>query len=331
MKKNLLFLIAIFAIFAQVSFAQLTLDSTKAIFFLPFDSNYVNVVPGSGVTLDYDFTRTTEEIGYDKGKFGAAGLFSNSLLMTNGIVFDQAANFSMATWVKVTTETAPQTFVHQATVEGAPAGRIFLEYYSAATMVFGSFTHGTHDDATTTPELDTWYHFALVNNMDDGLTDIYLNGVLETTVTEANPEAHPGELAIGARRPDHAAIGAVDFGSMDDFLLTTELLDETKIAAIMDKGVSMSMYGRSLTGNNGSGTTAIKNNTVNSSISCFYNNGTLRIKSLNNLTDGTYQIVNLSGQVVMNGILAGNNVNVELPAGIYVLSVNNSNTKFIVR
>ncbi|MBN2484940.1 MAG: T9SS type A sorting domain-containing protein [Bacteroidales bacterium] len=309
MKKQLLSAFA--AMLAIVAFGQ-SFDTTKVMFYLPFEDNINNAVYNS--TVSFVPQAGNSEVSYAEGQFGKAGVFNFSPLLSSGLAFDPKDNFTMATWVLVKRVPGDGlTIVHQLD-GGASPGRIHLEASLQNEIpVFGSFTSGNRLDDVTALVADQWYHIANVHDADGGIRYFYVNGVKVNELADGTVESTAEQLVIGARKQLTEQFN-LD-GMLDDLFLTSQVLDEATISSIMTNGLA-SFYANEPAGF-GSGNL--------DKFALNYLNGSLCLSTEKSLAGASYKIFNITGQMVKTAPVgtSGNLVSipVNLQNGVYVIMV----------
>jgi hypothetical protein len=133
-----------------------TADKVKL--YMPFDDNTTVVYPASGVTVAASTTAPSTNsqrpfptgygltvnnaLAYSDGKFGKAGHFNVSPLVSTGLTLESNKDYTLCVWIKYGNLSAGlpngQTLIHQkdVTTPAAAAGRIYLEQLKGnATLV----------------------------------------------------------------------------------------------------------------------------------------------------------------------------------------------------
>lgn len=322
MRKNLLITISV--MYACITFGQ-TLDTNQVLFYLPFEDNFENAVFNS----ETSFTAQpgNSDLTYAEGVFGQAGVFDFSPLLSEGLEFNPVNSFTLACWINLANDTLNQTIVHQQDVDGDAPGRIHLEAFPPEeALVFGSFTSGLRNDGSDPVLGNTWYHVANVKDADAGMRYLYVNGVVAASAA-AGTESNTGQLVIAARK--NLAEQFAMHGMIDDMILTTEVLNEESINAIMDDGVASFFEEQG-------GGTGIE---IISTIDRFsYNNGNIQLTASINLDGADFRIINMAGQTINIPTINTNNneasLQVNLIRGVYILLVQtngvHSTHKFLV-
>ncbi len=326
MKRSLL--LAFSCMLLHVGFSQ-TIDPDQVLFYLPFENSIDN--EATDTTVVFTEQDGNAEISYtDEGVFGAAGVFDYSPLLSDGLDFDEANSFTLACWVKLDNIDTDHTILHQQN-EGDNTGRIYLEVYHNSDAIFSSFTCGVRIDDTTTIESDTWYHLASVKDADEGTRILYVNGV-NVGETEIGDESDEGEFVIGARK-DLSESYALN-GQLDDMIFTTEVLDSAAISELMNAGAETL-----LTVDEEEETSAISTSKSTSIQGIYYNNGTIKVFSDQNLESAQVSLLNITGQKIRYSNLTTSGKTATLNAspsqGVYFLmmELNGSicSEKFIVK
>nr|WP_321408464.1 LamG-like jellyroll fold domain-containing protein [uncultured Carboxylicivirga sp.] len=319
MNGKILLVVMICLISLNVINAQL-IDKDQINCYLKFDNNLDN---SSSSNATFSQTIGTS-ISYGTGKFGQAGYFSDVALVSSGINFNPYDGFTMIAWLnmdQLSSVAGAQTWVHQKDVAGQNPGRIHMEVL--AEDYLGSFTDGVRGDDVTPILANTWYHFAVVKDASAGKRYIYVNGVL---VNEVNGgiESNTGEIVLGARKNETDLM--VKGGLMDEFLLTSQVLDITAINSIMNDGVEAAM-------------TSTLINKYPVSEKNYYNDGILHISFSQPVSQVKYSIYDISGKCFVDELINIESSTYEMPLqlkkGIYILKVTSPegiiSNKFIVK
>jgi alpha-L-arabinofuranosidase len=206
---------------------------------------YWNFDEGKGSTAadatGNSYTATLQSgVLWATGKGGGSALdltgASNSYAEVPFTVVNTAASFSVAAWVNVTTISGNQTFV---SLDGNNVSAFFLQL-RADTGKF-AFTRLASDStsaltsvalATAVAVAGTWYHLAGVYNATAQTLALYVNGVLQQTITYTGGWQGSGHAGIGRGR---YFAGPVDFvnGLIDDVHFYNVALDYTTINTLI--------------------------------------------------------------------------------------------------
>jgi hypothetical protein len=333
MKKQLLFLGMVLFLSAPLLKAQ-SLDAAKVLFYLPFEDNYVDASASGATFLASTNAAATGTITYTTGKYGKAALFNLSPIVSQNLTFNPVNDFSVVAWISMSELPsvlgAGQTWIHQKDVTGMNPGRIHLEVLLVD--YFGSFTSGIRcDDLTPTGVIstNTWYHVAHVNDVTGGTRKFYVNGFLVATAA-IGTESNNGQLVIGGPKQETGgalikAGGAGNGGTIDDLMMTSQVLDEATITKIMNDGVASIL--------NATKINVAEGKILNTS---YFNNGNLYFDINSDAKSAKLSVYNVSGQKVFekNINTSEKSVNVNLNKGVYILKVtadnSNSSSKFSV-
>jgi hypothetical protein len=161
------------------------------------------------------------------GKLGAALTFngSNSTLDINQSVLNTSNSFSAAAWVQLADLNGWHSAVSQ---DGSNVSGFFLQFTSGGQFAF-SLVNSDSTSGTTTRAVsnfnavaNTWYHLVGVYDASAKQGSLYVNGVLQSTVSVPAAWNASGETVIGRAKWG----GAVDFwpGKLDDVRLYNRAL-----------------------------------------------------------------------------------------------------------
>ena len=187
---------------SALSAAQVTaLDQPAA---YPFDE-------GAGTTAaDYSGHGNTLTLGA-AASWGAGDIGSNSLAVngtTTSIatdaapVLNTALPFSVSAWVNLNSTSGTQPF---ASIDGTNVSGFALQL-RADTGKFAftrlasdsSSAQVFHADATTAPSAGVWYNLLGVNDVADGMLLLYVNGILQSSVSYSGGWQATGATVVGA-------------------------------------------------------------------------------------------------------------------------------------
>ena len=306
MMKKLLLFSFLFTIGVNISKAQ-TADVSKYVMYFPFDDNLTDA-SSTGVALTPKTAAVVDT--YVDGKFGKAALFNEKPYITQNSIFQSGASYTMMMWIKFNTITFAGTgtpkIIHQE--DDGPtttnlAGRP-LQIATAQNTINTSFGE-TASNSTNSPAVDTWVHIALVMDKTAGKVILYVDGVENSNKDVGagilDDKLNSGQLNIGVQKSSathtDASIGLLD-AYIDDFVITTEVLDPTTINNVMTNGAS-----------SGGVLSADDFTSKTMDVKLFKSNeNRLELKSSVNF-DG-FIIVNTLGQEIKSGRIENNTINV---------------------
>jgi alpha-L-arabinofuranosidase len=203
----------------------------------PFDD-------GMGTTAaDYSGHGNTLTLG--SGATWAAGHIGSNSLAVNGTasgnatsaspVLNTALPFSVSAWVNLSSVSGYQTF---ASIDGSATSAFYLQLRGdtgkfAFTRLASDSTAATayHADATSVPTIGTWYNLVGVNDVATGQLLLYVNGVLQSSVSYTGGWQGTGATVVGGGKFNG---GRADFvnGQIDDVRFYDAPLSAGVIAAI---------------------------------------------------------------------------------------------------
>ncbi|PWD98514.1 LamG-like jellyroll fold domain-containing protein [Marinilabilia rubra] len=321
--KNLLLLLFAFSLSLGVGFSQ-QIDPSLVISYLDFEGDLED---GSSTAVAYNQTQG-DPMTFSTGQFGNAGVFSNMAVVSSGLGFNSFYSFSIAAWINHSELSSvldrAQTWIHQKDVAGENPGRVHLEVLKVGDRI-GTFTSGIRNDAEDAIVADTWYHVTSVFDANEGELYLYVDGVLVSTGSVPSPESNTGEIVVGAGKGEG---GAYAMGMMDDFLITSEVLDAADIDFIMTNGVAAAM----------SSGTSVHNMAEAGKLDAWYHEGVLNLRTDDDFGNkAQLAVYSMSGQLVKKTdwvSLSDNRFNIDLKKGVYILKVSSetriNNVKFIV-
>ncbi len=336
MKK--LFLLCALCTYGMMS-AQV-IDANKILTYLEFEENLNESSANTAVSyVEYTenevggTTYTGNALTYEDGKFGKAAHFDTSMVRSNELAFNPESSFTMGAWIKLTDTTykadgsvIPTTIVHQkdlnedGTDAGAP-GRIHIEATRVTnpgdSMKWGSFTDGQRcDDSTQVVVHDVWYHVVNVKDVDANTRSLYVNGVNVNSIECKDPdESNTGQLIIGGSK--NMKFANPFRGSIDDFFITEEVLDQAAIQAVMNHSVAIAST---------QDITSLHAVDANN-FKCYYANNTLHTSF--NETIEQVSIYSISGKLIKAKAVNASNVAISLSAkaGIYIINAKTTTGK----
>ncbi len=304
-----LYLTILFSLFAFFAKAQ-TVDPAQVKAFLPFENSIENASASNAVFNPSTHADAVGTVVYDDGKFGMAGVFDVSPIVSSDLDFNSGEDFTISAWIYMVRKPSDldgnsQVWVHQKDVEGQDPGRIHMEIMPEDYI--GSFTGGIRCDDNTPIELLTWYHVANVQDVDQNERRLYVNGILVNSVVVS--ESNTGDIVVGGPKFEIGNGWQIREGSMiDDLLITGEVLTENQINEVMNNGVETAIA------------TSVSEVSETAATS-YYSNGTLYVQSANNGAVSKVEIVNLAGAKVFESTSQSDQYNVQLQSGIYIVRV----------
>lgn len=168
------------------------------------------------------------------GKLGAALAFNGSTTAVdiNQSILTTSSSFSVAAWVQLTDLSNWHTAVSQ---DGSNISGFFLQFTSSGQFAFSLVNSDSASGATTratstfNPVANTWYHLVGVYDASALQSHLYVNGVLQSTVTVPAAWNATGETVIGRAKWNG---GAVDYwsGKIDDVRLYNRALSAADAA-----------------------------------------------------------------------------------------------------
>lgn len=316
MKKLLLPLFTI-AFGLQLTNAQIA-DVSQYVMYFPFD-NTLTDASSTGVVLNPKTAAVIDT--YSAGQFGQAALFNDKPYITANSVFEAGESFSILMWVKFNALTSSGTgtpkLMHQE--DDGPtstnlAGRP-LQIATAAVTVNTSFGEIASNSAST-PAVNTWVHIALVMDKTAETIKLYIDGVEDSSNTIGNPikvdnKTNNAELSIGVQK-NSSTVGLLD-AYIDDFVITTEVLDATTINNIITNGASAG------------GLLSVDEFTVSNADVTLYKSDANTLKINATIDFDAYKIVNALGQDVKSGTIENQSITVDtLSKGLYFIELSSS-------
>ena len=192
---------------------------------LPFDGN-----DGDTTTTDLSsFSNTVSafngvaRIESDQSKFGGTSLFTgtsgyNSVQISSSPSLDlNTGDWCVECWIRLTTLTFPASFAGVAGQSPRNGGPQFLIYFNGKVGWWWGLGKESFS-GNTVLSTDTWYHVAWVRETASNTVKIYLNGVLDGSVSLSGSTSlgGTGDWYVGeARRLE------IPFpGYIDDFRIT---------------------------------------------------------------------------------------------------------------
>ena len=177
------------------------------------------------------------------GKLGSALTFngSNSTVDINQSVLNTSNSFSVAAWVQLSDVSNWHTAVSQ---DGNNISGFFLQLTNFGPFGF-SLVNTDSTSGTTTralskfnPVVNTWYHLVGVYDSGSHQASLYVNGVLQNTVSVPAAWNAGGETVIGRAKWG----GAVDFwpGKVDDVRLYNRAITASDVTSIYQLAPALS-------------------------------------------------------------------------------------------
>ena len=158
-----------------------------------------------------------------------------------GAALNTSNSFTAAAWVKLNSVSGYQTVL---SIDGNNVSGFYLQLSGAnGRFVFNRLASdstsaaSTVAAATAAPVVGTWYHVAGVYNKSANTIALYVNGVLQQSVTYTPKWRANGNTAIGRGRFN---AGNVDFlnGAIDDARLYASALTATQVQALYNAGAA---------------------------------------------------------------------------------------------
>ena len=150
-------------------------------------------------------------------------------------VIDTTRSYTVTAWVKVNTTEGYQTFV---SIDGARVSGFFLQLrgdsgrFAFTAIAEDKEVNGTFAASNSGPEPDVWHHLAGVFDAEKKTLSLYVNGVLQQTVSAKGVWKATGETVIGRGK---FAGNPVDFvnGEIDDVRIYPAALPASEIKALV--------------------------------------------------------------------------------------------------
>lgn len=238
-------LLWIFCFLSGLSFVNAQVaDVNQYLMYFPFDNNLTDSSTQS-VTLNPKIPGTVVDT-YATGQFGQAALFNDKPYITANSTFDAGASFSMMMWVNfnsLSSAMGTPKLIHQedqGPVTTFLAGRP-LQVATAAVTFNTSFGERAINSPAS-PVVGTWTHIAVVMDKTAGTSKMYVDGVEVMTMNNTvgpgitDNKTNTAQLSIGVQKAS-STIGLLN-ALVDDFLITTEVLDAATINNIITNGAA---------------------------------------------------------------------------------------------
>ncbi len=322
--KKLLYSLSFFALIATPTVAQ-TADVNQYIMYFPFD-NDLNDASSQNVVLNPKIPTSVVDT-YAPGQFGDAALFNDKPYITSNSIFNAGDSFSILMWVNFNslTSSGPGTpkLMHQED-EGPTstflAGRP-LQIATAAVTVNTSFGEAV-SNSSSTPPLNTWVHIALVMDKTAQTVKLYIDGVEDTSNTIGNPikvdnKTNSAQISVGVQKNSTTA-GLLD-AYIDDFVITTEVLDAATINNIITNGAA-------------AGGLLSTDDAISDDVRLqLYRNDQNQLKVDSNISFDRYLIYNTLGQQLNSGALEQDSIEIDaLSKGIYIVKLFSETTGHVL-
>lgn len=307
MMKKLLIPILTIVLGLQFTNSQ-TADVSKYVMYFPFDDNLTDA-SATGVVLNPKTVSVVDT--YVDGRFGKAALFNEKPYLTANSIFEASESFTMLMWVKFnklnSSEGSPK-IIHQ---EDAGPGTTHLGgrplQIANSNLINSSFGEAA-TNSTAAPSVNTWVHLALVMDKTNKTVKLYVNGVLNESKTVGgginSDKTNNAQLSIGVQKNSNT-IGLLD-AYLDDFVITTEVLDAPTINSVMTNGAA-----------NGGVLNVDEFTQANTNLKLYKTDiNTLHVDS--NVSFSNYQIIDTMGKTVRSGNLESESINVSsISSGLY--------------
>ncbi|WP_299665984.1 LamG-like jellyroll fold domain-containing protein [uncultured Polaribacter sp.] len=325
--KKLLITFFTFALGMQFLNAQ-TADTSKYLMYFPFDDN-VTDASSKNVTLNPK-TAGIAINTYETGKFGKAALFNDKPYITANSTFDAGESFSILMWVNFNSLTSsgngtPKLIHQEDGGTGSLAGRPFqLATPSAAIGVkvntsFGEIVSNSSDN----PVADTWIHVALVMDKTAETIKMYINGVQDVSNTigdniKVSNKTNNSQISFGVQK-NSTTTGLLD-ATIDDFLITSEVLDVDDINNIMTNSAA-----------EGGNVLSVENYTENTVDFKLFKSTPTSLKVESAINFNTFKIVNVLGQEVKSGKIENKRISLNsLSKGLHFVKLYSDTDKIRV-
>lgn len=163
---------------------------------------------------------------------------------TNELIKFEAVNnltssFTMMFWVRPTGQNALSTDRTIASKYNGSTG--YRVYLSTDNKLNVSWTGGTTLTSSTALPNSIWHNIAIV--FSSNLTKLYIDGVLDSTVTSAAPTTNTNNFSIGAEYRNKSDIRNYFAGDIDEFRLWNKNISITSIKFMMNQEIIQSSSG----------------------------------------------------------------------------------------
>lgn len=286
-----------------------TADVNKYVMYFPFDDNLTDA-SAKGVVLNPKTASVVDT--YVDGRFGKAALFNEKPYLTANSIFEASESFTMLMWVKfnkLNSSVGSPKIIHQedaGPVTTHLGGRPFQ--IAGSNLINSSFGEAA-TNSTAAPSVNTWVHLALVMDKTNETVKLYVNGVLNDSKTVGGAinntdKTNNAQLSIGVQK-NSTTTGLLD-AYLDDFVITTEVLDASTINNVMTNGAA-----------NGGVLNVDEFTQANTNLKLYKTDiNTLHVDS--NVSFSNYQIIDTMGKTVRSGNLESESINVSsISSGLY--------------
>ena len=193
------------------------------------------------VTAATTVTTSTSYNGSAAGTFnnagsGAGGVFDADDYLDLSSPISFVDDFSIAYWVSLPADasTNPRGIFDFSGNGGDGPQSLFIQGGApAGNMAFRVDGSGTSNSLVfiTVPEDGTWFHVAATYD-EDGMMDVYIDGVLAASAAGVTQAAWSTDQYIGAFNVSATATHRGTGGSIDDFRIYSDLLTPAEILAL---------------------------------------------------------------------------------------------------
>jgi len=160
---------------------------------------------------------------------------NNAVVDVPNPVVDTSQSYAVAAWVKMNSTTNFQTF---ASIDGNNVSGFFLQYCAACGRFAFSALASDNSSATPTravsnaaPTIGTWYHLVGVYDAGAKSISLYVNGVLQQTVSYTTAWRAPFHTVIGRGKFNGTGTDFVN-GAIDDVWMFNRVLSQQEIYAL---------------------------------------------------------------------------------------------------
>jgi alpha-L-arabinofuranosidase len=189
------------------------------------------------------------------GRIGSNSLAVNGSITGNATfaspVLNTAQPFSVSAWVNLNSTSGYQTF---ASIDGTNVSGFYLQLrgdngkFSFARLGSDSTSASVaHADATSAPTIGTWYNLIGVDNVATGQLQLYVNGVLQSTVAYSGNWQASGATVVGGGKYSGSRVDFVN-GEIDDVRFYDSPLSANAAAYIGTAGGSILNINTAATG-----------------------------------------------------------------------------------
>ena len=169
----------------------------------------------------------------------ALSLSGSSFVRATSRLVNTSGSFTAAAWVKLNSLDGFHGILSK---DGTHVSSFFLEYHGGAQRF--SFARFASDDADSpvaatyaiaAPVAGTWYHVAGVHNASTDTLTLYVNGVLQQSVSYASGWQAWGSTVIGRTKWNATPVSYLQ-GSIDDARFYTSALTQPQIQTLVNMG-----------------------------------------------------------------------------------------------